>query len=129
MNPNLVSSGVVKDSFDRRESNAIKMFATFAFPQSKYAEMLHLPHGLKGYFDLAQAKVCADVQNKPIFIEFTGQGCVNYREMETRVWSNPKVLEILKNEYVLVALYVDEKPNYQKKIGIFQSMIAKPKRA
>ncbi|WP_299671874.1 thioredoxin family protein [uncultured Polaribacter sp.] len=109
MNPNLVSSGVVKDSFDRRKSNAIRMFAASACPQPKYAEMLHLPHGLKGYFDLAQAKVCANAQNKPIFIDFTGHGCVNCREMEARVWSDPRVLEILKNEYVVVALYVDEK--------------------
>ena len=47
--------------------------------------------------------------DKPIFIDFTGHGCVNCREMEARVWSDPRVLEILKNEYVVVALYVDEK--------------------
>ena len=78
-------------------------------PQPKYADMLHLPHGIKGYFDLEQAKQCAAAQNKPIFIDFTGHGCVNCREMEARVWSDPRVLEILKKEYVVVALYVDEK--------------------
>ena len=74
-----------------------------------YADILHLPHGIKGYFNLEQAKQCAAAQNKPIFIDFTGHGCVNCREMEARVWSDPRVLEILKNEYVVVALYVDEK--------------------
>ncbi|PQJ78976.1 protein-disulfide reductase DsbD family protein [Polaribacter porphyrae] len=78
-------------------------------PKPKYADMLQLPHGLKGYFDLEQAKQCAKAQNKPIFIDFTGHGCVNCREMEARVWSDKRVLEILKNEYVVVALYVDEK--------------------
>ncbi|WP_299664638.1 thioredoxin family protein [uncultured Polaribacter sp.] len=112
MNPNLVPSGVIKDSFDRRERNTMKMFAAFACPQPKYAEMRQFPHGLKGYFDLAKAKVCANVQNKPIFIEFTGHGCMNYKEMETRIWSNPQVLEILKNEYVMV--YIDEKTKLQK---------------
>tara|TARA_R110002051_G_scaffold294983_1_gene360688 strand:+ start:6474 stop:7994 length:1521 start_codon:yes stop_codon:yes gene_type:complete len=83
-------------------------------PQPKYTEMLHLPHGLKGYFDLEQAKQCAKAQNKPIFIDFTGHGCVNCREMEARVWSDPKVLEILKKEYVVAALYVDEKTKLPK---------------
>jgi thiol:disulfide interchange protein DsbD len=75
----------------------------------KYANMLHLPHGLQGYFDLEQAKQCAKAQNKPIFIDFTGHGCVNCRAMEARVWSDPNVLKILNEDYVVVALYVDEK--------------------
>ncbi|PSR57461.1 disulfide bond formation protein DsbD [Adhaeribacter arboris] len=75
----------------------------------KYADFLHLPHGLQGYFDLEQAKRCAAQQNKPIFIDFTGHGCVNCREMEANVWSDPEVLRRLKNDYVVVALYVDDK--------------------
>ncbi|WPP53506.1 protein-disulfide reductase DsbD family protein [Catalinimonas niigatensis] len=75
----------------------------------KYADMLHFPHGIKGYFDYEQALACAEAQNKPIFIDFTGHGCVNCREMEARVWSDPEVLRRLKEDYVVVALYVDEK--------------------
>lgn len=75
----------------------------------KYADMLHLPHGIQGYFDYEQALACAKAQNKPIFVDFTGHGCVNCREMEARVWSDPQVLKRLKNDYVVVALYVDEK--------------------
>lgn len=74
-----------------------------------YADMLHFPHGLQGYFDYDQAIACAKEQNKPLFIDFTGHGCVNCREMEARVWSNPEVLNLLSEEFVLVALYVDEK--------------------
>ncbi|CAN5832586.1 cytochrome c biogenesis protein CcdA [soil metagenome] len=55
----------------------------------KYADFLSLPHGLTGYFDLEQAKKCAQALNKPIFIDFTGHACVNCREMEARVWSDP----------------------------------------
>lgn len=77
--------------------------------EPKYNELLELPHGLKGYFDYEQALACAKEQNKPLFIDFTGHGCVNCREMEARVWSDPEVLHRLKNEYVIVALYVDEK--------------------
>lgn len=75
----------------------------------KYADMLHFPHGIKGYFDYDQALACAEAQNKPLFIDFTGHGCVNCREMEARVWSDPEVLRRLKEDYVVVALYVDEK--------------------
>ncbi len=75
----------------------------------RYGDFLHLPHGLQGYFDLEQARRCARAQNKPIFIDFTGHGCVNCREMEARVWSNPEVLRRLRDEYVVVALYVDDK--------------------
>jgi thiol:disulfide interchange protein len=75
----------------------------------KYAEMLHLPHGLKGYFDYDQAIACAREQNKPLFIDFTGHGCTNCREMEANVWAHPEVLKRLKEDFVVVALYVDDK--------------------
>jgi thiol:disulfide interchange protein DsbD len=75
----------------------------------KYADFLHLPHGIQGYFDYEQAVQCAKEKNKPLFIDFTGHGCVNCREMEARVWSDPEVLKILKKDYVVVALYVDDK--------------------
>jgi thiol:disulfide interchange protein DsbD len=75
----------------------------------KYADFLHLPHGIKGYFDYKQALQCARDKKKPLFIDFTGHGCVNCREMEARVWSDQEVLNILKNDYIVVALYVDDK--------------------
>lgn len=75
----------------------------------KYGNMLELPYGIQGYFDYEQALACAKKQDKPLFIDFTGHGCVNCREMEAAVWSDPKVLKRLKEDYVVVALYVDEK--------------------
>ncbi|HMR56104.1 MAG TPA: cytochrome c biogenesis protein CcdA [Cyclobacteriaceae bacterium] len=75
----------------------------------KYADFLHLPHGLNGYFDYEQAIACARQQNKPLFIDFTGHGCTNCREMEANVWSSPQVLQRLRDDYVVVALYVDDK--------------------
>jgi thiol:disulfide interchange protein DsbD len=74
-----------------------------------YSEFLHLPHGLQGYFDYDQAIACARKLNKPLFIDFTGHGCTNCREMEAVVWTDPAVLERLNNDYVVVALYVDDK--------------------
>jgi thiol:disulfide interchange protein len=80
----------------------------------KYADFLELPHGLQGYFDLDQAMRCAKAENKPIFIDFTGHGCVNCREMEANVWSDPEVLKRLRNDFVVVALYVDDKTELPK---------------
>ncbi len=74
-----------------------------------YADFLHLPHGLSGYFDYDQALACARATGKPLFIDFTGHGCTNCREMEAVVWSDPEVLNRLKNDYIVVALYVDDK--------------------
>lgn len=77
--------------------------------QAKYSDFLHLPHELDGYFDFDEAMEAAKKANKPLFVDITGHGCVNCREMEARVWSDPKVLELLRSEYVIVALYTDDK--------------------
>ena len=75
----------------------------------KYSNLLRLPHGLNGYFDLDEAIACGKEKNKPVFIDFTGHGCVNCREMEAVVWSDPEVLQRLNNDFIVVALYVDDK--------------------
>lgn len=79
------------------------------FNNAKYSDFLSLPHGLSGFFDLEEAQAYADKIGKPLFVDITGHGCVNCREMEARVWSDPQVLELLRNEYVIVALYLDDK--------------------
>jgi len=80
-----------------------------AWNGAKYSDFLHLPHGLNGYFDYDEAIACARKMNKPLFIDFTGHGCTNCREMEANVWSDPQVLQRLKEDFVVVALYVDDK--------------------
>lgn len=88
---------------------SVSKSGTEACESPKYADFLHLAHGLDGYFDYEQALKCAQAQNKPLFIDFTGHGCVNCREMEQTVWADPRVLDMLRNDYVVVALYVDDK--------------------
>ena len=75
----------------------------------KYSDILELPLGLSGYFDLDEAEAAAKEQGKPLFIDFTGHGCVNCREMESRVWSDPRVLQLLRENFVICALYTDDK--------------------
>ena len=75
---------------------------------------LHLPLGLNGYFDLNEGLAVAKKTGKPVFVDVTGHGCVNCREMESRVWSAPQVLDMLKNDFVIVALYTDDKQKLDK---------------
>lgn len=75
----------------------------------KYSDDLHSPHGIHSYFDYDEAVACAREQKKPLFIDFTGHGCVNCRKMEEKVWADPKVLDLLKEKYIVVSLYVDDK--------------------
>jgi thiol:disulfide interchange protein DsbD len=75
----------------------------------KYGDLFHCPHNLDCFFDYNQALAYAKQQNKPLFVDFTGHSCVNCRKMEASVWANDKVLEMLRNDYVVVSLYVDDK--------------------
>jgi thiol:disulfide interchange protein DsbD len=75
----------------------------------KHADLFHMPLELDGFFDYKQAIAYAKKVNKPVFIDFTGHGCVNCREMEARVWPDPAVLKRLQNDFVIVALYIDDK--------------------
>lgn len=91
---------------NKRSTSAAPATSTL---NKKYASLFHLPHELDGFFDLKEALSYAKTVKKPVFIDFTGHGCVNCREMEARVWSDPAVLQRLQNDYVIVALYVDDK--------------------
>ncbi|MDR2894942.1 MAG: thioredoxin family protein [Alistipes sp.] len=75
----------------------------------KYSDILHLPHGMSGYFDLEQGLTAARAAGKPVFLDFTGHGCVNCREMEARVWVDGEVQRILAQDYVVIALYSDDR--------------------
>ncbi|MBC8311669.1 MAG: thioredoxin family protein [Candidatus Marinimicrobia bacterium] len=80
------------------------------FPsEPRFSSFLHLPHGMNGFFEYNEALEYARVVNKPLFIDFTGHGCVNCRKMEEYVWADTGVLSRMKNDYVVVALYVDDK--------------------
>ena len=89
-------------------SHVVVTDAPSASTEKKY-DFLHLPHNLEGYFDLEQALDAAKKTGKPVFVDVTGHACVNCREMEQRVWSDPAALELLRNDFVVCALYVDDK--------------------
>ena len=79
------------------------------------------PHDIPIFLDYDAGMAYAIKVGKPVMLDFTGKACVNCRKMEERVWSDPKVLNILKNEVVLISLYVD----FQKELPLDQQYISK----
>lgn len=86
--------------------------STSAGPQAeapkKYTNKLHVPFGLTAYFDLEEGIAAAKILKKPVMLDFTGHTCPNCRKMEEQVWKDPAVLSRIKENFVLVSLYVDE---------------------
>ncbi len=70
---------------------------------------LHIAHNLPGYFTLEEGLAASKASGKPVFVDVTGHGCTNCREMEARVWSDPEVLQRLRDNFEIVALYTDDK--------------------
>jgi thiol:disulfide interchange protein DsbD len=76
---------------------------------AKYSDILHLPYDLQGYFDYEEGMSCARQKNKPVLLDFKGHSCSTCKVMEAKVWSDPKVLRRLREDFVIIALYVDDK--------------------
>ncbi len=95
----------------------LKLLSGFPPPlfYSIYEKEAHGPLGLNAYTDFDEGVKAARLQNKPIMIDFTGWACVNCRKMEEQVWSYPEIIDILKNKYVLISLYVDDRKELPEK--------------
>lgn len=72
------------------------------------------PHQIVVFDDYETGLAYAKTVNKPILLDFTGHACVNCRKMENTVWSDERILTLLKNEVVLISLYVDDKRELPK---------------
>jgi len=88
-------------------SNISKNYDEWEKP--RYADKLQLPHGIFAYFDLDQALRVAKKAQRPVFIDFTGHGCVNCRNIESAVWADPRVRAKFSHDFIVVAQYVDDK--------------------
>lgn len=77
--------------------------------EKKYSDIFHAPHGLDAFYDYEEGLAYARKVDKPALIDFTGWSCVNCRKMEASVWPEPEVLKRLKEDYVLISLYVDDR--------------------
>lgn len=74
-----------------------------------FSNELHTPTGLSGYFDYDQAIQCAQIQNKPILLDFTGHGCVNCRKVEQTVFADVEIQNLINEAFIFCELYVDNK--------------------
>ncbi len=85
----------------------------------------HCPHNLSCFHDYDEGMRYAKNQGKPVLIDFTGWSCVNCRKMEDNVWSDPEVLSRLREKYVLISLYVDDKTPLPEKDQIISTTTGK----
>lgn len=96
----------------------LKAISAFAPPMSTQTFNLTQPTKQMVFDDYDKAKAYAKEQGKPLFVDFTGYGCVNCRKMEASVFMEERVREVLDNDYVMVTLYVDDKTNLPEPITI-----------
>lgn len=88
-------------------SNALPAPEKYASTMKIYEPEVVVKYGMVTYFDYDEALTVARKLKKPLMIDFTGINCVNCRKMEGEVWSNPEVMKRLKEDFVIVSLYVD----------------------
>ena len=107
----LVSAFVIYLGTGLTKNSHLKLLAGFPPPTfySLYEQESDCPLGLDCFKDFDEGLAFAKINNKPILLDFTGWACVNCRKMEENVWSDPKVYELLKENYVLISLYVDDR--------------------
>ncbi|HLP72718.1 MAG TPA: cytochrome c biogenesis protein CcdA [Bacteroidales bacterium] len=94
----------------------------------KYGDFLHMPLGLTGFFDYKQGLACAKEKGKPVFLDFKGHACANCKLMEAKVWSDPEVLRMLKEEFVIIALYMDDRTQLPESEWVTSSVDGKVKK-
>ncbi len=96
--------------------------------EPKYGNILDMPLGLSGYYDFKQGLECAKESGKPALLDFKGHACANCKLMEARVWSDPEILRRLRDNFVIVALYVDDRTVLPENEWIVSTLDGKQKK-
>lgn len=101
--------GLIYNS-ETQSFNSLKLLSGLA-PPAGYSWIYpsECPNGLNCFKDLDSGLAYAQKENKPVLLDFTGYACVNCRKMEEHVWSDPRIFNLIDQEYVLISLYVDDK--------------------
>jgi thiol:disulfide interchange protein DsbD len=99
-----------------------KAVSAFAPPMSTQDFNLNSKTVVARFTDFDQALAAARAEGKPLFVDFTGYGCVNCRKMEAAVWTDPRVADLLTNDYVLVSLFVDDKTPLEQPIEVTDAL-------
>ncbi len=93
-----------------------------------YDDIFDMPLGLEGYYDYEQGLKCAKEQGKPVFLDFKGHACANCKIVEAKVWSDPEVLRRLRDNFVIVSLYADDRTLLPESEWITSSIDGKVKK-
>jgi thiol:disulfide interchange protein len=96
--------------------------------EPKYNDIFQMPLGLRGYFDYKQGLACAKEQKKPVLIDFKGHACANCKRMEARVWSDPEIMSRLRDNFVIIELYVDDRTQLPENEWIISTIDGKQKK-
>jgi thiol:disulfide interchange protein DsbD len=115
---------------DRTAQGPVEQFAISSSicSEPKYNDIFHMPLGLKGYFDYKQGLTCAKEQKKPVLIDFKGHACANCKRMEAKVWSDPEILSRLRDNFVIIELYVDDRTQLAENEWIISTIDGKQKK-
>jgi len=114
------------------QAQSVPAFPAFNLTQQcsepKYGDKFKMPHGLTGYFEFKQGLACAKEKDKPALIDFKGHACANCKLMEARVWSDPEILKRLRENFVIIALYVDDRTQLPENEWIISAIDGKQKK-
>ena len=96
--------------------------------EPKYADIFDMPAGLTGYFEYKQGLACAREQGKPVLVDFKGHACANCKLMEAKVWCDPEVLRRLRDNFVIISLYADDRKELPENEWVTSSIDGKIKK-
>ena len=121
-----------KSTTSGSQTSSIPSFRTITSNQlcseAKYADKFSMSHGLTGYYEYRQGLACAKEQGKPALLDFKGHACANCKLMEAKVWSDPEVLKRLRENFVIIALYVDDRTQLPENEWIVSAIDGKQKK-
>jgi thiol:disulfide interchange protein DsbD len=96
--------------------------------EPKYDDKFEMPFGLKGYYDFKQGLACAKEQGKPALLDFKGHACANCKLMDAKVWSDPEILKRLRENFVIISLYVDDRTQLPENEWFISTLDGKQKK-
>ena len=99
----------------------LKAISAFTPPMNTQDFSLYQGSVEAKYTDYNLGMAAAKAEGKPVMVDFTGFGCVNCRKMEAKVWTDPRVRDILNDDYVLISLYVDDKTPLPAPIEVMEN--------
>ncbi len=96
--------------------------------EPKYDDKFEMPFGLKGYYDFKQGLACAKEQGKPALLDFKGHACANCKLMDAKVWSDPEIQKKLRENFVIISLYVDDRTQLPENEWFISTLDGKQKK-